>query len=54
MNMNRTDHMPLLSEVEADARRLQAEAVAAAVRGLILRVRGHAGAPVNTGTGRTA
>lgn len=53
--MKQTNINVSLPEIEAEARRLQAEAVAAMFSAIATRVRAiFAGAPMNTGTGRIA
>ncbi|MGG7566284.1 RSP_7527 family protein [Rhodovulum sp. DZ06] len=52
--MKRTDTLPTLSDIEADARRLQAEAVAHALRTLMTGIRDAFGGATVHGNGRTA
>jgi hypothetical protein len=53
--MKQTKNIVTLADIEIEARHLQAQAAAAMFRSLVHRIRAmFAGAPVNTGTGRTA
>jgi hypothetical protein len=52
--MTQTNITPTLADIEADARRLQSQALAAMLRGLSARIRALFGASIQTETGRTA